>query len=78
MEFNQDLSLNQIVSILIYICNVKEFLYENLIKKITIVMCIYNLSLSTLQSSIDRTHKSKTEYNKNNRILLDYKKNIIY
>ena len=78
MEFNQDLSLNQIASISTRICNAKEFLQENLTKKTTIVARIYNLPSSTLQSSIDRTHKPRIGCDGNNRILLNYKKKIIY
>jgi len=78
MEFNQDLSLNQIASISMCICNAKEFLRENLTEKTTTVACVYNLPLSTLQSSIDRTHKPRTECGGNNRILLDHEKKVIH
>ena len=78
MKFNQDLSLNQTTDISTCICNVKEFLQENLIEKTTTAAHIYNLALSMLQSSIDRTHKPETECSEKNKILLDYEKKIIY
>ena len=72
MEFNQALSPNQTASISTRICNAREFLQENLIEKIIIAVYIYNLSSSTLQSSIDRTHKLRIEYDENNKIIQDY------
>ncbi len=69
MKFNQALSPNQTASISTRICNAREFLQENPTEKMITAARIYNLSPSTLQSSIDRTHKLRTECGGNNKIL---------
>ena len=78
MEFNQDLSLNQVTSISTRICNAKEFLHENPTEKTTTAARVYNLPPSTLQSSIDRTHKPRTGHGGHNKILLDHEKKAIH
>ena len=74
----EDLTLNQIASILSCICNARNFSCANLTEKTITALCIYNRSPSTLQSSIDRTHKLRTEHGEYNKILQNHEKKTLY
>src|SRR5207247_10689864 len=78
---NQDLIPNQINNIPTRIHKAKEFLQKNPKEHLIIAACIYNLSKSTVQSSISTSSISRFQNMKHdghNQILEEYQKATFY
>ena len=73
---DQDIIPNQINNISIHVCKAKEFLQKNPKEHLITAARIYNLSESTLRSSISRPQTIKR--GGQNQILQEYQKNAIY